>query len=242
MSNRFGIPRCGARLVTLLLALAVVGLAQMGGMRGGNGGIVGGSLGGMMGGSLSGMMGGGAGLTVGADGTLYITRSVQAQGQSSQTASTQLAAIDSNGNPKWTLTINSSTASQPALGKDGTLFVTTSDWLNWMYGWMYSRSIPPANTAPSLLVIKPGTTSAAIIATVPLAGQVASAPQVATDNSGNYVVYVVSVDAFSGNSFNNSSTSGSYLYAFSPSGAQKYRLQLSQGGTGMMGGSGMMGF
>lgn len=240
MSMGFGIPRRAMLVSTLLLATAAMGSAQMGGMRGGYGGIMGGSLGGMMGGSLSGMMGGGTGLTIGTDGTLYITRSAQPQGQSTQATTTQLAAIDVNGNVKWTLPIPSSSASQPALGKDGTLFVTTSDWLNWMYDWMYSRSVPASGTTANLLVIKPGTTSASLIATVPLTGQLASAPQIATDNLGNYVIYVVSVDAFSGSTLNTSATSGSYLYAFSPTGTLKYRLQLSQGGYGMMG-PGMMG-
>ena len=240
MAKGFGIPRPAMLVSTLLLATAAVGPAQMGGMRGGYGGMVGSSLGGMMGGSLSGMMGGGTGLTIGTDGTLYITRSAQAQGQSTQPVTSQLAAIDVNGNVEWTLPIASSSASQPAMGKDGTLFITTSDWLNWMYDWMYSRSIPAAGTTANLLVIKPGTSSASLIATVPLTGQLASAPQIATDNAGNYVVYVVCVDAFSGSTLNTSATSGTYLDAFSPTGTLKYKLQLSQGGSGMMG-PGMMG-
>lgn len=241
MAKRFGIPRCGVLLAAVLLVTATAAMAQMGGMRGGYGGIMGGeSLGGMFGGSLSGMMGGGTGLSIGADGTLYVMRSAPVQGQSTQPASTQLAAIDLNGNVKWTLSINNSSASQPAIGKDGMLFVTTSDWLNWMYGWMYSRSIPVAGSTPNLLVIKPSATSATIVATVPLTGQIASSPQIAADSAGNYVVYVVCVDAFSGNSVNTSSTSGSYLYGFSPTGSLKYKLQLSQGGYGIMG-PGMMG-
>lgn len=240
MVKGFGILRQEVLVSALTLATTTIGLGQMGGMRGGYGGGAGTSLGGMMGGSLSGMMGGGTGLAIGTDGTLYITRSAQAQGQSTQTVTTQLAAIDVNGNVKWTLPINSSSASQPTLGKDGTLFVTTSDWLNWMYDWMYSRSIPTAGTTANLLVIKPGATSASLIAAVPLAGQLASAPQIATDNEGNYAVYIVCVDAFSGSTLNTSATSGSYLYAFSPTGALKYKLQLSQGGYGMMG-PGMMG-
>lgn len=248
------IARHAARLLVLASALAAVSSAQMGGgmMGGGNSssndsGMMGGgssgntgsmmSLGGMMGGSLAGMMGGGSGLTFGPDGTLYLTRSAttQAQGQVSQTTTTQLAAIDGNGNAKWTLPISSSGASQPALGKDGTLFVTTSDWSNWMYDWMYNRSTPAAGTTANLLVIKPGTTSASVVLTVPLVGQVASAPQIAADNAGGYIVYVVTVDGFTGTGLNTSTSSGSYLYAFSPSGAQKYRIQLSQGSFGMMG-------
>ncbi len=242
MKTTFRTGHHAVRLLALVLALAAVSLAQMGGgmMGGGHGngygGMMGNSLGGMMGGSLSGMMGGGSGLAVGTDGTLYITRSAtpQAQGQA-QTASTQLAALDSNGIAKWTLPINASNASQPALGKDGTLFVTTSDWLNWMYDWMYNRSTPAAGTTSNLLVIKPGATSASVAVTVPLAGQVASAPQIAADNAGGYVVYVITVDGFHGAGFNTSTTSGTYLYAFSPTGTLKYRLQLSQGGYGMMG-------
>ena len=224
----------------VLLAVAVSGFGQMGTGRGGFGTGMGSSLGGMMGGSLYGMMGG-SGLSVGPDGTLYLTRSVVAgQGQSNPATSTQLTAIAANGNVLWTLPISSNSASQPALGKDGTLFVTTSDWFNWMYDWMFSRITPPTATNTNLLVIKPGTTSATIAATVPLTGGIASAPQIATDAAGSYVVYVVSVDAFSANGMNTTSSSGSYLYAFSPSGTLKYRLQISQGG-GMMGG-GMMGF
>jgi|GEM_PF-5087323 len=241
MKTTFRMGRHAIRLIALVSVLAAVSLAQMGGgMMGcgygnGYGSMMGGSLGGMMGGSLSGMMGGGSGLAVGTDGTLYITRSATtAQGQVLQTPTTQLAAIDPNGTPKWTVPINAGSASQPALGKDGTLFVTTSDWLNWMYDWMYNRSTPAAGTTSNLLVIKPGATSASVT-TVPLAGQVASAPQIATDNAGGYVVYVVTVDGFHGTGFNTSTTSGTYLYAFSPTGTLKYRLQLSQGGYGMMG-------
>lgn len=166
--------------------------------------------------------------------------SAQSQSQSNQTSTTQLAAIDVSGNVKWTLPIAAATASQPALGKDGTLFVTTADWQNWMHDWMYSRSIPAAGTTASLLVIKPGGTSASLIVTVPLAGQLASAPQIATDNAGNYVVYIVCVDAFSESTLNTSATSGSYLYAFLPTGTLKYKLQLGQSGSGIMG-PGMMG-
>ena len=218
------------RLFVMTLIVTAASSAQMGG------GMMGGSLGGMMGGSLSGMMGGGSGLTIGPDGTLYLVRSAAAP--SSQTVTTQLAAIDPGGNVKWTLPINSGTASQPALGSDGTLFVTTSDWLNWMFNWMYNGiySVSPAADpdAANLVVVRPGAASATVIATVPLAGHVASAPQIATDNAGGYVVYVVTADAMNGNGLNNSPNSGSYLYAFSPTGALKYRLQLSQSGMGMM--------
>ena len=239
--KRTEITNRGARLLLLLLAAAVVGSAQMGGMRGGLGGYVGptgmmdSSLGGMLGGSLSGMMGGGSGLTIGPDGTLYITRSAPVSGQTQSTPTTQLTAIDANGNAKWTLPINNRSASQPAMGRDGTLFVTTSDWFTWMYDWMYSRSTPQTGAAANLLVIKPGATSASVLNTVHLTGQVASAPQIAADAAGNYVVYVVTVDGFSGNGLNTTGTSGSYLYVFSPTGALKYKLQLSQGGAGMMG-------
>lgn len=241
MSNVFRIPRCGVLLTVITLTMSTAAMAQMGGMRGGSGSIFGGnSLGGMFGGALSGMMGGGTGLSIGTDGTLYLSRSAPTQNQSAQPTSTQLTAIDLNGNVKWSLPIDSSSASQPAVGKDGTLFVTTSDWSNWMYDWMYNRSIPTAGSTPNLLVIKPGATSATIFATIPLTGQIASSPQIATDGAGSYVVYVVCVDAFAGNALNTTATSGSYLYAFSPSGILKYKLQLSQGGSGIMG-PGMMG-
>jgi hypothetical protein len=53
----------------------------------------------------------------------------------------------------------------------------------------------------------------------------ASAPQIGTDNAGGYLVYVVTVDM----------PNGTYLWAYSPSGALKYKLQLTQAGVGMMG-------
>lgn len=77
-----------------------------------------------------------------------------------------------------------------------------------MYDWMYSRSLPAAGSTANLLVINPGSTSASLVATVPLSGQLASAPQIAPDSAGSYVVYVVSVDAFDGNT---GTTSGTYL-------------------------------
>jgi hypothetical protein len=250
MDQRFKTARHSTYIVALAIAFQAVSSAQMGGgtMGGGatngssNGGMIGGrgngasggmtsgSMGGMMFGSLAGMMGGSSGLTIGSDGTLYITRSTEPQNQMSQNVNSQVAAIDTNGNAKWTLTVNGG-ASQPALGNDGLLFVTTSDWMS----WMYNGGTRAASTKPNLLIIKPGTTSASIVATVPLQGDIASAPKIATDNAGGYIVYVVTIDMPDGTMMTNSSSSGTYLYAFSPSGTQKYRLQLSQGGSGMMG-------
>ena len=237
MRSIFRLPTYTVRLIAPLALVVPLGMAQMGGMRGGYGGTTSGSIGGMMGGALAGMMGGGSGLTIGPDGTLYITRSAPApsQGPSSQAPTTQLAAIDASGNPKWTLPINSTSASQPVLSKDGTLFLTTSDWLNWMFDWTYTRSTPSSDTNATLLVVKPGTVSATIVATVPLTGQVASAPQVATDTAGNSVVYVIAVEGLAVHGLSGIGASGSYLYAFTSAGALKYRLQLSQGGFGMMG-------
>jgi hypothetical protein len=250
MDQRFKTARRSTYIVALAIVFQAVSSAQMargmmgggtgngnsnGGMMGGrgngaSGGMMSGSIGGMMFGSLAGMMGGNSGLTIGSDGTLYITRSTASQNQMSQDFNSQLSAIDTNGNAKWTLTINSG-ASQPALGKDGLLFVTTSDWMS----WMYNGSTTAASTKPNLLIINPGTTSATIVATVPLQGDIVSAPQIGTDNAGGCTVYVVTIDMPDGTMMVNSSGSGTYLFAFSSSGTQKYRLQLSQGGSGMMG-------
>ena len=79
------------------------------------------------------------------------------------------------------------------------------------------------------------TTSATIVATVPLDGDVASSPQIGADNAGGYLVYIVTVDMPDASMTSTSSTAGTYLWAFSPSGALKYKLQLSQAGVGMMG-------
>ncbi len=243
--------RLDARRNTLIAALAIVfqavSAAQMGGgmmgsgtgsgrgnggMMGGNGtsnGMMNGSIAGMMSGALAGMMGGSSGLTIGSDGTLYITRSVASQNQMSRNPNSQLAAIDTNGNAKWTLPFNA-TASQPALGKDGMLFVTTSDWMN----WMYSGTSTTTSSKPSLLIVKPGSASATIQTTIPLQGDMASAPQIGTDNAGGYIVYVVTVDMPDGSTPSTNSTAETYLWAFSPSGALKYKLQLSQACMGMM--------
>src|SRR5579883_1501471 len=124
--------RLDARRNTLIAALAIVfqavSAAQMGGgmmgsgtgsgrgnggMMGGNGtsnGMMNGSIAGMMSGALAGMMGGSSGLTIGSDGTLYITRSVASQNQMSRNPNSQLAAIDTNGNAKWTLPFNATAA------------------------------------------------------------------------------------------------------------------------------------
>lgn len=110
MAKGFGIPRRAMLLSTLVLATAAMGLAQMGGMRGGYGGMVGSSLGGLMGGSLSDMMGGGTGLTIGTNGTLYITRSAQAQGQ----YSTSDHAIGSD-RCQWECTVDLSNCYQQRL-------------------------------------------------------------------------------------------------------------------------------
>ena len=250
MERRFSITRRSSGLLVLAIVFAAVSTAQMGGgmmgggttnsgsnggMMGGNGtgtsgGMMNGSMGGMMSGALAGMMGGNSGLTIASDGTLYITRSATSQNQAPQSFNTQLAAIDTNGTAKWTLPI-STTASQPALGKDGTLFVTTSDWMN----WMYSGTTMTAAAKPSLLIVKPGTASATIAATIQLQGDMASAPQIGADNVGGYIVYVVTVDMPDRNTTSANSTAGTYLWAFSPSGALKYKLQLSQAGIGMMG-------
>jgi hypothetical protein len=246
MRRTFDIARRSVCVLGLAVAFVSVSAAQMGGgiMGGGpgnpnrNGGVMGGngngmmngSIGGMMSGALAGMMGGNSGLTIGPDGTLYITRSVTSPTQTSQNPNSQLAAIDTNGNAKWTLPFNA-TASQPALGKDGTLFVTTSDWMN----WIYSGPNTMTSSKPNLLIVNPGAASATIQTTIPLQGDLASAPQLGSDNAGGYIVYVVTVDMPDGNAMSDNSTAGTYLWAFSPSGTLKYKLQLSQAGIGMMG-------
>ncbi len=250
MERTFNAARRSACVLGLAVVFAAVSVAQMGGgmmgpgmgngntnggMMSGNGngmsnGMMNGSIGGMMSGALAGMVGGSSGLTIGSDGTLYITRSAPSQNQTSQNPNSQLAAIDTNGNAKWTLPFNA-TSSQPALGKDGMLFVTTSDWMN----WMYSGAGTTTSSKPSLLIVKPGSTSATIQTTIPLQGDMASAPQIGTDNAGGYIVYVVTVDMPDGSTSSTNSTAGTYLWAFSPSGALKYKLQLSQAGIGMMG-------
>lgn len=248
MQRRFNMTRRSASVLGLAVAFATLSAAQMGGGMGGrggnsnsngNGGMMGGgtsngmasgSIGGMMSGALSGMMGGGSGLTIGSDGTLYITRAASAQNQTSANANSQVAAIDTNGNAKWTLSFNTS-ASQPVLGKDGLLFVTTSDWLN----WMYRGTSTTTSSKPNLVIVKPGAASATIQTTIPLQGDIASVPQIGTDNAGGYIVYVVTVDMPDGSTSATNSTAGTYLWAFSPSGALKYKLQLSQAGIGMMG-------
>ncbi len=89
--------------------------------------------------------------------------------------------------------------------------------------WMYSGTGTTTSSKPNLLIVKPGSASATIQTTIPLQGDMASAPQIGTDSAGGYVV---TVDMPGGNTPSANSTAGTYLWAFSRSGSLKYKLQL----------------
>jgi hypothetical protein len=235
------------RIVVMAVALASLAAAQMGMMGGGGGmmgggGIIGGGNDGTMGpggvyGMSYGMMGGksfgmGSGMSdtfgpaIGPDGTVYVLRwtTGTSQGQ------TQLVAIDpQSGKSKWTVTVDGVLVSQPVVGSDGKIFLTTSagslsDMSGSMMGSGMSGSTPAGAASATLLIVN----STGGKQTVTLPGDFASAPKIGTNGSGGYQVYVMVSDIGSIMGNQNQSASGrSYLSAFSPDGTERFKLQLN---------------
>ncbi len=207
------------------------GMGSGSGMPGGSGtsgsGMPGsGAGGGMLGGGMpGGMMGAGmemAGPAVGPDGTAYVLRRTVVTTQANNTLAqvkTELVAINvKDGNAKWTLGIDGWMVSEPAFGKDGRIFVTTS--------------AGGASTAKSaLLVVIADQLSARIANRVEVGADVLSAPRIASDDAG-YVVYVIASEMGRGmmdTDATSDSQAGSTLYAFLPDGREKFKVQLFQG-------------
>ncbi|MBI4455541.1 MAG: hypothetical protein HY644_06540 [Acidobacteria bacterium] len=191
----------------VVLMLGSIGRAQWGGGMMGGGGI---GYGGMGIGSMGfggGMMGAVTGIdngavTVGSDGNLYVlSRVFGQQGQGAQYWSdiqTKLSALNpTNGNTLWSLTFNENWLTRPVQGPDGRLFlVGFSDWLTGMSGGMMygirgwsSNQVQDQNA--KLYIVDPS--SATVIKSVQLDGEVASLPTVAGSGT-SYTVYMVAFD------------------------------------------------
>lgn len=241
--------KTGAKLAAIVVLLTPLALAQMGGGMMGGGGMGSGGMGGgnsqtgygmqpggvygmgygMMGGSAFGM---GSGMidtfspAVAADGTAYVMRWLSGTSQSATQpqAQTQLVAISPlDGTVKWALPITGTVMSQPVVGTDGRIFLTSS-----FYNTSGSGTTG-ATGHSALFVITPAGTSAAISNPILLTGAMASVPKIASDGSGGYIVYIIASDA-DGMGYQTTSTGGAaYLYAFLPSGATKFPpVKLSQ--------------
>ena len=250
--------RLFTRAALLALVLTTLAFAQMGGgMGSGNGGGMmgpgnpgspgttgmnpGQGMGSGMG--MSGAMGSREmmdGPTVGPDGTVYVVRLASAattnQGMMSPLNSVskyELVAISaSNGLPKWRLEITGAMVSEPALAKDGKIFMTASDFVmngqSQSGGGMMNPGSSTTSRKSRLLIVTTDLVSARISETVEVDSDVLSAPRTVTDETGNnYVVYVTGFEM--GADDKDAIGSGrKSLFAFTPDGGIKFRVKINQ--------------
>lgn len=249
--------RLFSRTSLLALALATLASAQMGGgMGNGNGGGMmgpgnsgnpgttgmnpGQGMGSGMG--MSGAMGSREmmdGPTVGPDGTVYVVRfastSTTDQGMMNPgtgTSQYELVALSPvNGLAKWKLAITGTMVSEPALGKDGKIFMTASDFVmsgqGQSGGGMMNPGTSTASTRKSrLIIVTAYPTTASITGTIELDSNVLSAPKV-TEEAANYTVYVTGFEM--GADDKDAVASGQKtLYAFTPAGGLKFSVKVNQ--------------
>lgn len=238
------------RLTVLALAVAAIGFAQMdGGMMGpGSSGPSGQSMGNGTG------MGSGMGMgsremmdgpAVGPDGTAYVVRRVPTTSSSQQQMSpsstgfkNELVAVNvRDGSAKWKLEITGGMVSDPALAKDGKIFFTASEF--GMTGQGQSGGMMDSGNSASekarLIIVTTDLVSARITKTVEVDADVLSAPKIATDETGNYVVYVVGFEmGFMGAGDNRDASAGEKnLFAFTPDGQLKFKVKLSEAQVGI---------
>jgi hypothetical protein len=152
---------------------------------------------------------------------------------SSSGASTyELVAISvHDGSTKWKLEIAGTMISEPTLAKDGKIFMTASDFAmsgqSQSGGGMMTSGSSTTSHKSRLIVVTADLTSARISNTVEVESDILSAPRAATDETGNYVVYVT---GFEMGANNNDVIAGGqkYLYAFTPDGNIKFSVKISQ--------------
>ena len=99
-----------------------------------------------------------------------------------------------NGLAKWKLAITGTMVSEPALGKDGKIFMTASDFVmtgkNQSGGGMMNPGTATGTARKSrLIVVTANSTSASISSTIEMDSDVLSAPKVVAEAT-NYSVYV----------------------------------------------------
>lgn len=241
-------------ILTVLLMLPFVALAQMGG----------GSGGGLMR-MANGVMGAGGmmqDLGVGPDGTLYVVRPVQMMspgpgGNAIQqyAVKQELVAINpADGVVKWRLELTAGHVSEPVFGKDGRIFLALDDGplMAWQGGrpsingagggGMMNPGGPAASRSNQsrFLVITVTATAATILANVAVDSDVLGSPKVVSTGSGaaDYVVYVTglempSVDRMSDD--RDSIPAGEKtLYAFLPDGKIKFKVAIGKSPVGMI--------
>ena len=242
------------RTALLTLALTTLGFAQMG--RGMGSGPGSGTMGpggtsttgvnpgqGMGSGmGMSGAMGSREmmdGPTVGPDGPVYVVRQSSAatsnQGIVSPNSSAskyELVALSArDGSANWKLEITGTMVSEPTLGKDGRIFMTASDFAmngtSQSGGGMMNPGTTITPLKSRLIIVTAGPTAAQITKSVEVDSDVLSAPKAATDESGNYVIYVTGFEM--GIDDKDAIASGQkHLYAFTPDGSIKFSVKISQ--------------
>lgn len=238
----------------LSVTAAALAFAQMGGGMGGNnhgGGMMGpGNSGSPLNTGTNSMQGIGSGMgmsgamgaremmegpVIGPDGTIYVVRfaptSAASQGMMDSAASQyELAALNPlNGSPKWKLAIAGTMISEPVLGKDGKIFMTASDFA--MAGQGQSGTMMGSDDAAGssgksrLLIVTPYETTASISAAITVDSDVLSAPRIADDGSGSYVIYATGFEMGAGTG----AIAGGQktLYAFTPAGSVKFSVKLN---------------
>ena len=178
------------------------------------------------------------GPTLGPDGTAYVVRLASAstinQGMmppSSNASKYELAAISvRDGSTKWKIQITGTMVSEPALGRDAKIFMTASDFVmggqSQFGGGMMNPGSPTTSGKSRLLIVTTDLVSARISNTVEVASDVLSAPKTATDETGNYVIYVTGFEM--GVDDRDTIASGQKnLYAFTPDGRIKFNVKIN---------------
>lgn len=185
--------------------------------------------GGMMGffgmGSGTGMGNMMSGPAVGADGTAYMIRSSNSTTTGASQPAVLMAINPQNGNTNWSLPIDGTIMSAPVLAKDGTIFLTTSNAL--------MGTSTTTNQTLALMIISATPTSAMVLHRVQIDATVVSAPQLTPDGQTVYVV-TANMPGMTNRGSTTTFTGSSTLYAFSPGGSLKFKVQLGQFQMGMM--------
>lgn len=200
------------------------------------------------------MMGSGMGVgmtddfAVGPDGTAYVVRSIESTGSANGTplsASWQfeLTAISPvDGSANWKLPISSGRVSRPVLASDGLIYLAVDNYqmlyANFSSGGSMMTSSQAQTNDGRILVISQSNGTASIVRTIQTASDILSAPRIAADPSGAYLVYVLGYDMMSWTS-TSASQAGTFapgektLYAYRPDGSLKFSVKLSKTGNGL---------
>ena len=197
------------------------------------------------------MMGSGMGvgmtddIAIAADGTAYVIRSIaSAQPANGMPASTswqfELAAINpSDGSTAWKLQLPGGRVSRPVIASDGLIYLTVDNYQMFYANFSAGGSMMTPSQAQindgQLLVISPANGSASILRTIQTTSDVLSAPRMAADPAGGYLIYVLGYDMMSWTPTQGSNTvtfapGEKVLYAYQPDGTLKFSIKLSQPG------------